>query len=60
MYLFSFSFFIHTNASHKETAVLPTKVSSDDYSGLKHSLRTKTTLPLAQGASAVSYNTRLF
>ena len=43
------------------TALLPTKPSSDDDSGFRHSFGAEASLPLTQSAPAVTHNTtRLF
>ena len=47
----------HTITDVCTTALLPTKPSSDDDSGFKHSFRVEASLPLTKSAPAVSYDT---
>ena len=49
--------YIYTNTAAKEAVLLPVKSSSDDDPGFKHGFRTEASLPLTQGAPAVSHNT---
>ena len=47
----------HTITDVCITALLPTKVSSDDDSGFRHGFRAEASLQLAQSAPAVSHDT---
>ena len=48
---------LYTKTAAKEAALLPVKSSSDDDPGFRHGFGTEASLPLTQGAPAVSHNT---
>ena len=52
---------LYTKTSAKEAVLLPVKSSSDDDPGFRHGFGAEASLPLTQGAPAVSHNiTRLY
>ena len=48
---------LYTKTAAKEAVLLPVKSSSDDDSGFRHGFGAEASLPLTQGAPAVSHNT---
>ena len=48
---------LYTKTAAKEALLLPVKSSSDDDPGFRHGFGAEASLPLTQGAPAVSHNT---